>query len=201
MKYQVSLREKTCKNKMLFSHVKSSPLLWLHNRSRLSQQRKMVWYFIGVNVINRTLHGYLEIRNFSSRVERNFFAFGYFSTLEEKFRISARPCYIVYLWKWTYDCEFLDRPDLFVHNRPFWPSNSLSTHSKMKFKLWWTISYKSLYFVTPHLQLVRFFIGMRKQSIVFFRDNEKLFLHFIALTFAGNTYCVYEQSSPHIHTD
>ena len=30
-----------------------------------------------------------------------------------------------------------------VHNRPFWPS--LSTHSKMKFKLWWTISYKSLY--------------------------------------------------------
>ena len=67
-------------------------------------------------------------------------------------------------------------------------SDSLSTHSKMKSKLWWTISYKSLYFVTPHLQLVRFFIGMRKRSIVFFRDNEKLFLHFIALTLAGNTY-------------
>ena len=75
-----------------------------------------------------------------------------------------------------------------LHNRPLWPSNSLSTHSKMKFKLWWTISYKSLYFVTPHLQLVRFFIGMRKRSIVFFRDNEKLFLHFIALTLAGKTY-------------
>ena len=29
----------------------------------------MVWYFIGVYIINRTLHGRLEIRNFSSRVE------------------------------------------------------------------------------------------------------------------------------------
>ena len=41
----------------------------------------MVWYFIGVYIINRTLHGRLEIRNFSSRVEKFF-------TLEEKFRIS-----------------------------------------------------------------------------------------------------------------
>ena len=31
----------------------------------------MVWYFIGVYIINRTLHGRLEIRNFSSRVEKN----------------------------------------------------------------------------------------------------------------------------------
>ena len=29
----------------------------------------MVWYFIGVYIINRTLHGRLEIQNFSSRVE------------------------------------------------------------------------------------------------------------------------------------
>ena len=48
----------------------------------------MVLYFIGVYIINRTLHGPLEIRNFSSRVE---------STLEDKFRISARPCNILYL--------------------------------------------------------------------------------------------------------
>ena len=47
----------------------------------------MVWYFIGVYIINRTLHGRLEIRNFCSRV----------SALEEKFRISARPCNILYL--------------------------------------------------------------------------------------------------------
>ena len=32
----------------------------------------MVWYFIGVYIINRTLHGLLEIRNFSSRVEKIF---------------------------------------------------------------------------------------------------------------------------------
>ena len=31
----------------------------------------MVWYFIGVYIINRILHGRLEIRNFSSRVEKN----------------------------------------------------------------------------------------------------------------------------------
>ena len=33
----------------------------------------MVWYFIGVYVINRTLHGRLEIRNFSSRVKKEIF--------------------------------------------------------------------------------------------------------------------------------
>ena len=32
----------------------------------------MVWYFIGVYIINRTLHGRLEIRNFSSHVEKIF---------------------------------------------------------------------------------------------------------------------------------
>ena len=62
----------------------------------------MVWYFIGVYIINRTLLGCLEIRNFSSRVEKIFHSFAaltreIFSTLEEKFRISARPCNILYL--------------------------------------------------------------------------------------------------------
>ena len=33
----------------------------------------MVWYFIGVYIINRTLHGRLETRNFSTRVEKIFF--------------------------------------------------------------------------------------------------------------------------------
>ena len=55
----------------------------------------MVWYFIGVYIIKRTLHGRLEIRNFSSRVEKIF------PTLEEKFRISARPCNILYLLMWN----------------------------------------------------------------------------------------------------
>ena len=35
----------------------------------------MVWYFIGVYIINRTLHGRLEIRNFSSPVEKIFHLF------------------------------------------------------------------------------------------------------------------------------
>ena len=52
----------------------------------------MVWHFTGIYIINRTLHDRLEIRNLSSRVEK------YFSTLEEKlFRISARPCNILYI--------------------------------------------------------------------------------------------------------
>ena len=80
---------------LISSHVKISPLLWLHNKPHLSDQKKylnkMVWCFTGVYIINRTLHGRLEIRNFSSRVEK------YFSTLEEKFRIPARPCNILYL--------------------------------------------------------------------------------------------------------
>ena len=32
----------------------------------------MVWHFIGVYIINRIVHGRLEIRNFSSRVEKIF---------------------------------------------------------------------------------------------------------------------------------
>ena len=31
----------------------------------------MVWHFIGVYIINRILHGHLEIWNFSSHVEKN----------------------------------------------------------------------------------------------------------------------------------
>ena len=73
MKYQVSFRALTRENNLLFSYVKISPLLWLHNKSRLSQEkncfREMVWYFIGVYIINRILDDRLEMRNFSSRVE------------------------------------------------------------------------------------------------------------------------------------
>ena len=92
---------------MLSSHVKRSWLLWLHDTSRLSQQKKcsceMVWHFIGVYIINRTLHDRLEMRNFSSRVEKYFTRWlhslmKYFSTLKEKFPISVRPCNILYLF-------------------------------------------------------------------------------------------------------
>ena len=56
--------------------------------------------------LNRTLHGRLEIRNFSFCVEKYFtrslfntrgeISLVRFSTLEEKFRISARPCNILF---------------------------------------------------------------------------------------------------------
>ena len=85
----------TCENNMLSSRVKRSPFLWLHNKSRLSQEKKclteMVLYFMGVYIINRTLHSRLEIRNFFPRVEDISLVccphlWNIFSTLEEKFR-------------------------------------------------------------------------------------------------------------------
>ena len=61
------------------SHVKISPLLWLHNKSLLSHQKtiKVKWFgsslvFI---IINRTLHDHLKIQNFSSRVKKIFHSF------------------------------------------------------------------------------------------------------------------------------
>ena len=56
----------------------------------------VVWYSIGVYIINRTLHGRLEIRNFSPRVEKYFTRS--LRSLEEKFRTSARPCNILYVF-------------------------------------------------------------------------------------------------------
>ena len=69
----------TCENNILSSHVKISLLLWLHNKSCLSHQKnylsEMVWYFIGVYITNKTSHGRLGIRNFSSWVEKIFHSF------------------------------------------------------------------------------------------------------------------------------
>ena len=70
----------TCENNMWSSDVKISPLLWLHNKSRLSYQKtiKVKWFGISlmfINIIKRTSHGSLEIQNFSSRVEKIFHSF------------------------------------------------------------------------------------------------------------------------------
>ena len=66
----------------------------------------MVWRFIGVYIMSRTLHGRLEIRNFSSHVEKNISLIRcahaivkYFSTLEEKFCISPHGHVIAELWR------------------------------------------------------------------------------------------------------
>ena len=47
----------------------------------------MVWYFIGVCIVNRTLHGRSEIGNFSSC----------FQILKEKVSISTWPCNLLYI--------------------------------------------------------------------------------------------------------
>ena len=66
----------------------------------------MVWHFISVYIMNRTLHGRLEIRNFSSHVEKNISLIRcahaivkYFSTLQEKFCISPHGHVIAELWR------------------------------------------------------------------------------------------------------
>ena len=64
----------------------------------------MVWYFIGVFIINRTLHGCLEIYKISLLALKKYFTCSlrslvkYISTREEKFLISARPCNILQLF-------------------------------------------------------------------------------------------------------
>ena len=61
----------------------------------------MVWYFIDVYIINRTLHGPLEIRNFSSHVEKIFHSFAALTReifcTQREICISAQPCNILYL--------------------------------------------------------------------------------------------------------
>ena len=88
------------KYNMLSSHVKISPLLWLHNKLPLFTPknclRKMVWYFTGVYIINRRLHVRLEIQNFHVlSCWKKYFTCSlrslvkHFSTLKEKFCVSA----------------------------------------------------------------------------------------------------------------
>ena len=52
-----------------------------------------MWCVIDVCIKNRTLHDHLEIRNFSSHIEK------YFSMLEEKFHLTAWPCNIIYVFQ------------------------------------------------------------------------------------------------------
>ena len=53
---------------------------------------------------------------------------------------------------------FCDRPS--PHYAP------VSKHKEMRPRLGWTISYKSLYFVHPSLDLMPLFTGMRERSII-----------------------------------
>ena len=64
----------------------------------------MVWYFIGVYIINRTLHGRSEIRNFSSRVEKIFHSFAaltreiFFNTRGEILYLRGAMYYCLYFY-------------------------------------------------------------------------------------------------------
>ena len=49
--------------------------------------------------------------------------------------------------------------------RPFPHYAPVSRHKEMRTRLGWTISYKSLYFVHPSLELMHLFTGMRERSI------------------------------------
>ena len=95
-KYQWNTRWAFARKHDIFKRV-AMATQWIAPFAGKNCFSEMVWYFIGVYVINRTLHERLEIRNFSSRVENISLVREYFSTLEEKFRISARPCNIIYL--------------------------------------------------------------------------------------------------------
>ena len=83
----------SCKN-MISSHGKITCYLhmWKDHRCYGYMKKKylseMDWYFIGVEILNRTSHGHLEKQNFSSRVEKCFtcslrLLMKYFTTLKE----------------------------------------------------------------------------------------------------------------------
>ena len=52
-----------------------------------------------------------------------------------------------------------------IYNRAFPHFAPVSKHKEMKSRLRWTVSYKSLYFVHPSLELAPLFTGMRERSI------------------------------------
>ena len=84
----------TCENNKLSSHVKISPLLWLHNRSRLSHQKLSRWNGL---VVHWCLYNKQNITWPLGDTKFFFSCWKIFSTLKEKFRISARPSNILYI--------------------------------------------------------------------------------------------------------
>ena len=74
--------------------TKRTPLLRLQDRDRTTKKYKieMVWYLVGVDIMNRTLHYRLETRNFVFHVEKYSVTrpqrspVKYLSTLDENLR-------------------------------------------------------------------------------------------------------------------
>ena len=57
----------------------------------------LCWNFISTYIINRTLHGRLRIRILSSRADSISHSWEILSAREDKIRIHARPCNILYV--------------------------------------------------------------------------------------------------------
>ena len=73
----------------------------------------MVWYFIGVCIINRTLHGRLEIQNFSSRVEKYFMAHVE-KNINNKIISLYKLCAISYSVNWDHKERPLERKQVYA---------------------------------------------------------------------------------------
>ena len=86
----------TCENTMLSLHVKISPLLyWLHNKSPPSHQKLLKWNGL---IFHWCLYNKQNITWPLGDTKFLFLCWKNISSLEEKFHISVRPCYINILY-------------------------------------------------------------------------------------------------------
>ena len=116
---------------MLSSHVKISPLLWLHNKSHISHQKtiKVKWFGISLVfiIISRTLYGHLEIRSFSFHVEKIFHLLAVLTRREISYRT----------WNFlnfTYVIKILVKFDIHFRRLPWEISLVLLTDDLLHFK-------------------------------------------------------------------
>ena len=117
---------------MLPSHTKRSLSLWLQDKSCLLQPKKhqseMVWYFIGLYIINRALHSYLEMQNVSSCVQNIFF--------NNQREISNVSVINIFFYRPKVDVSTLRPPDTIIAQprRLIHPYALISGHPE-----WWTL--------------------------------------------------------------
>ena len=109
MKYQVSFHAKT-----YFHMLNRSSLLQLQRfapftgKKKTKRESEVVCFFFGVKhyywIIEQTLHGRLEVWNFSSTCIENYIVyFTWSQTLKEKFCTYMLSCNILYVsWAWRY---------------------------------------------------------------------------------------------------
>ena len=129
----------TCENNMLSSHVKISPLLWLHNKSHISHKKtiKVKWFGISLVfiIINGTLYGRLEIRNFSFHIEKIFHSFAVLYTRKIYFNTRRKILYRTWNFlNFTYVIKILVKFDIHFRRLPWEISLVLLTDDLLHFK-------------------------------------------------------------------